>query len=471
MMVLLMFLVLVDLEVCVCELIYFFGFIQFYGVLLVVDVLSGLVIQVSVNVFELIGLFLDQILGVLWLLLIGFDCLLEDDGMWLLYSGWVFVQFFWCELLFEVCWVVVMYCYEQYSLIELVLYVVWFDEDLLCWSYELGCQFEVDCSIDVVVVCVVCSLCNLFGYDWVMIYCFDCDWNGEVIVELLCCGLELYLGLYYLVIDILVQVCVLYLCNCVCGISDVCYMFSLIVLVDDFCIGQLLDLSDVLLCSVLLVYLEYLFNMGVIGILVVLIIVNGWLWGFIFCYYYVLCYVDYDMCELVDGVVSVLVMCIGVLLEVEKEELESSLLIVCEKLIIVFSENEQISVVCLGELVLQLLEVVDVDGVVIFVGDELIIYGYVLLLEGLVCIWIVVVLVSVDYDVISGVLYIVVLGECFLMLVDLVLKVVGIIFMLLVLDVYSVIMWMWCEMVYDVCWGGNLYLFKLEIIFGVCLLF
>ncbi|ODV10670.1 MAG: hypothetical protein ABT19_13135 [Rhodanobacter sp. SCN 68-63] len=456
----------VDLEACAREPIHLPGSIQPHGVLLAVGASSGLVTQASANASELIGLPLDQILGAPWPSLIGFDRLPEDDGTRPSHSGWAPVQFPRRELPLEARWVAAIHRYEQHSLIELAPHAARFDEDPLRRSYELGRQLEADRSIDAAAARVARSLRNLLGYDRVMIYRFDRDWNGEVIAESLRRGLEPYLGLHYPATDIPAQARALYLRNRVRGISDVRYTPSPIVPTDDPRTGQPLDLSDVSLRSVSPVHLEYLSNMGVTGTLVASIIVNGRLWGLISCHHYAPRYADHDMRELADGAASALAMRIGALQEVEKEELESNLLTVREKLITAFSENEQISAERLGELAPQLLEVVDADGVAIFSGDELITHGHVPSPDGLARIRAAVAPASADHDAISGVLHTATLGERFPALADLAPKAAGIIFMPLASDAHNAILWTRREMVHDVRWGGNPHLSKLETIPG-----
>jgi PAS domain S-box-containing protein len=456
----------VDLEACAREPIHIPGSIQPHGVLLAVDAERGLVTQASANAGEVLGLPLDGILGAHWTSLIASDRLPHDDGIRPSHSGWLAVHFPQRETPAASRWVATFHRYEQHTLIELAPHAARFDEDPLRRSYELGRQLEADRSIDAAAARVARSLRNVLGYDRVMIYRFDRDWNGEVIAESLRRGLEPYLGLHYPATDIPAQARALYLRNRVRGISDVHYTPSPIVPTDDPHTGQPLDLSDVSLRSVSPVHLEYLSNMGVTGTLVASIIVNGRLWGLISCHHYAPRYADHDMRELAEGAASALATRIGALQEVEKEELESSLLTVREKLITAFGENEQISTSRLGELAPLLLEVVDADGVAIFSGDELITHGHVPSPEGLARIRAGMAPASTEHDAISGVLHTAALGERFPALADLVPNAAGILFMPLGPDAHNAIVWTRREQVHDVRWGGNPYLSKLETIPG-----
>ena len=456
----------VDLEACAREPIHIPGSIQPHGVLLAIDAQRGLVIQASTNAGDLLGLPLDRILGASWTSLVATDRLPDDDGTRPSRSGWVATHFPQREKPPTSRWVAAFHRYEQHTLIELAPHAARFDEDPLRRSYELGRQLDADRSIDAAAARVARSLRNLLGYDRVMIYRFDRDWHGEVIAESLRRGLEPYLGLHYPATDIPPQARARYLRNRVRGISDVRYTPSPIAPVDDPRSGQPLDLSDISLRSVSPVHLEYLSNMGVTGTLVASIIVNGRLWGLISCHHYAPRYADHEMRELAEGAANALAMRIGALQEVEKEELESSLLTVREKLITAFSENEQISAARLGELAPQLLEVVDADGVAIFANEEVITHGHVPPPEGLARIRALAAPTSIDHDAISGVLHTTALGERFPDLADLTPKAAGIIFMPLAPDARSAILWTRREMLHDVRWGGNPYLSKLEAIPG-----
>jgi light-regulated signal transduction histidine kinase (bacteriophytochrome) len=456
----------VDLEACAREPIHIPGSIQPHGVLLAIDAQRGLVTQASANAGDLLGLPLDRIPGASWSSLLATDRLPDDDGTRPSHSGWLAVHFPQRESPPASRWVAAFHHYEQHTLIELAPHAARFDEDPLRRSYELGRQLDADRSIDAAAARVARSLRNLLGYDRVMVYRFDGDWNGEVIAESLRRGLEPYLGLHYPATDIPAQARALYLRNRVRGISDVRYTPSPIAPTDDPRTGQPLDLSDISLRSVSPVHLEYLANMGVTGTLVASIIVNGRLWGLISCHHYAPRYADHEMRELAEGAATALAMRIGALQEVEKEELESSLLTVREKLITAFGENEQISPLRLGELAPLLLEVVDADGVAIFANEEVFTHGHVPATEGLARIRALAAPASIDHDAISGVLHTTALGERFPALADLTPKAAGIIFMPLAPDARSAILWTRREMVHDVRWGGNPYLSKLETIPG-----
>lgn len=123
------------------------------------------------------------------------------------------------------------------------------------------------------------------GYDRVMIYRFDKDYNGEVFAESRAAHLEPFLGLHYPHTDIPAQARQLYLTNLMRIIADVNYKPIPIYTQDDAA-GKTLDMSRSYLRSVSPIHIEYLQNMGVGGTLTISLIHDGRLWGLITCHHY-----------------------------------------------------------------------------------------------------------------------------------------------------------------------------------------
>lgn len=123
------------------------------------------------------------------------------------------------------------------------------------------------------------------GYDRVMIYRFDKDYNGEVFAEAKEAHLEPFLGLHYPHTDIPAQARQLYLTNLMRMITDVSYTPVPIYTIDDGS-PRVLDLSKSYLRSVSPIHIEYLQNMGVGGTLTISLIYEGRLWGLITCHHY-----------------------------------------------------------------------------------------------------------------------------------------------------------------------------------------
>ena len=126
---------------------------------------------------------------------------------------------------------------------------------------------------------------EITGYDRVMIYRFDEDYNGEIFAESCREDLEPFLGLHYPHTDIPVQARELYLKNLVRLIVDINYQPVPLYTVDDRA-AKNLDLSLSILRSVSPIHVQYLQNMGVGATLTISLIHKNRLWGLIACHHY-----------------------------------------------------------------------------------------------------------------------------------------------------------------------------------------
>ncbi|TCJ18638.1 GAF domain-containing protein [Flaviaesturariibacter flavus] len=122
------------------------------------------------------------------------------------------------------------------------------------------------------------------GYDRVMIYRFDKDYNGEVYAESREASMEPFLNLHYPHTDIPVQARELYLRNPLRLIADVHYEPVPLLTADDGTAPEL-DLGTARLRSVSPIHLQYLKNMGVGATLTISLISEGRLWGLIACHH------------------------------------------------------------------------------------------------------------------------------------------------------------------------------------------
>jgi len=129
------------------------------------------------------------------------------------------------------------------------------------------------------------EISKLSGFERVMIYRFDEDWNGEVIAEVADASPVSYYGLRFPAGDIPPQVRQLFLLNPVRAIVDVDAGPAPIIPEIGPLTGRALDLTHSLLRSASPIHLEYLCNMGVRSSLTVSIIVQGRLWGMIACHH------------------------------------------------------------------------------------------------------------------------------------------------------------------------------------------
>jgi light-regulated signal transduction histidine kinase (bacteriophytochrome) len=125
---------------------------------------------------------------------------------------------------------------------------------------------------------------SLTGYDRVLIYRFDNDYNGEVIAESKNDGDEPFLGLHYPHTDIPAQARELYIKNLLRLIVNVDYVPVPIYTIDD-AEGKVLDMSHSTLRSVSPIHVQYLKNMGVAATLTISLMFENRLWGLIACHH------------------------------------------------------------------------------------------------------------------------------------------------------------------------------------------
>lgn len=127
---------------------------------------------------------------------------------------------------------------------------------------------------------------DLTGFDRVMVYRYDEEYNGEVVAESKRADLNSFLGLHYPSTDIPAQARALYEKNWIRLISDVGYTPASLVPSIDPASGAPLDLTYATLRSVSPIHVEYLQNMGVHASMSISLLRQGRLWGLIACHHY-----------------------------------------------------------------------------------------------------------------------------------------------------------------------------------------
>jgi two-component system, chemotaxis family, sensor kinase Cph1 len=127
---------------------------------------------------------------------------------------------------------------------------------------------------------------ELTGFDRVMVYRYDEQYNGEVVAESKREDLNSFLGLHYPSTDIPAQARALYEKNWIRLISDVDYAPVPLVPAVDPATGTPLDLTYATLRSVSPIHVEYLQNMGVHASMSISLLRRGRLWGLIACHHY-----------------------------------------------------------------------------------------------------------------------------------------------------------------------------------------
>ena len=155
---------------------------------------------------------------------------------------------------------------------------------------------------------VAAEVRRISGFDRVMVYRFDQDWNGSVVAEAKRDDLEPFLGLHYPASDIPTQARELYTRNRLRFIPDRDYVPSPLVPPVNPATGRRLDMSHAVLRSVSPIHVEYLRNMGVRASMSISLLKDGRLWGLVACHHYAgPRYVTHDArtaCELVGDVLS-----------------------------------------------------------------------------------------------------------------------------------------------------------------------
>ncbi len=129
---------------------------------------------------------------------------------------------------------------------------------------------------------------TITGYDRVMIYRFDAEYNGEVIAESRREDLVSFANQKYPHTDIPAQARELYIRNPLRMIADVSYVPVPLLTIDDSAEkgNHSMDLSMSILRSVSPMHIEYLKNMGVGATLTISLLQNQKLWGLIACHHY-----------------------------------------------------------------------------------------------------------------------------------------------------------------------------------------
>ncbi|MCJ8210852.1 GAF domain-containing protein [Mucilaginibacter sp. RS28] len=199
---------------------------------------------------------------------------------------------------------------EQYLIIELEKVAEntdrYFTEVFQEIKYSMA-NIELAGSVQEVCDTAVRELRKLSGFDGIMMYRFDSNWNGTVIAEEKDEKLEKYLGYTFPASDVPKQARQLYLKNPYRLIPTRNYNPVRLYPVINPITHTFIDLSDCNLRSVAAVHLEYLKNMGVDASMSIRVIKDGELWGLISCHNTTPKYVNYEICtvfELLSSVVS-----------------------------------------------------------------------------------------------------------------------------------------------------------------------
>ncbi|WP_397569619.1 ATP-binding protein [Schlesneria sp. T3-172] len=232
---------------------------------------------------------------------------------------------------------------------------------------------------EVTSVTALCQLCAeqvrlISGFDRVMAYRFDDDWNGQVIAETKRDNLEPFLGLHYPASDIPRQARELYTRNWLRFIADRDYVPVPVISDSTLPDQQPLDMSFSVLRSVSPIHLEYLRNMGVAATMSVSLIRDGKLWGLIACHHYSPRYVPYDVrtaCELLGQVMS---LSLAAAEDREKKIYQQNAEKIIEAMMVNVEQTEDIAA-ALVDRQPDLLALIPSDGTALILNDRIVRLG------------------------------------------------------------------------------------------------
>ena len=294
----------VDLSSCEKEPIHIIGATQSHGVLVACDKFTGIITQIGENSKDIFGISAEELLGTDLGLLIGKDLSVQlqntitENGIFEVNETTINKKNF----------VVIPHITDENLILDI--------ESIDSKSNSYDFQKELSSLLNTLSASETSDeLCadaaritkSIFGYDRVMIYKFDEEWNGKVIAEEKKDEMDSWLGLHYPASDIPKQARELFFKNRVRIISDVNYSPVKIVPSISPLNGQPLDLSNSKLRAVSPIHIEYLQNMKVGASLTAALMSNGKLWGLLACHHYDAKFLNYyqrQTCEFLIQIFS-----------------------------------------------------------------------------------------------------------------------------------------------------------------------
>lgn len=270
-----------DIDKCENEPIHLIPKIQSHGCLLVLN--EGLkVIQASSNVHSILGFLHGDILGK------SIDCILnlkdfEKFQIW--HSNPIDHDSF--EINLDKSLIVIPHLSDGCVLLDIepieeLWNAVKFQQRMLALLNQLHKEIDVAGLTQA----AARSVKELLGYDRVMIYKFDENWNGEIIAESKEESLTSWLGLHYPAGDIPENARNLFLKQGVRVLTDINDNYAHLEPAINPSTNSLLQVGKSHLRGSSPIHIEYLKNMKVGATLNCAIVNNGKLWGLIACHHY-----------------------------------------------------------------------------------------------------------------------------------------------------------------------------------------
>jgi len=169
------------------------------------------------------------------------------------------------------------------------------------------------------------ELRKLSGFDGILMYQFDADWNGTVIAEEKDERLERYIGQTFPASDVPKQARQLYLKNPYRLIPNRVYQPIKLYPVINPVTNTFIDLSDCNLRGVAGVHLEYMKNMDIMASMSIRVIYNETLWGLISCHHLDTKYLSYEICSVFEWLSDVISSKITLILNKQEYHLNNEL--------------------------------------------------------------------------------------------------------------------------------------------------
>lgn len=299
-----------DSDFCGSLPLHHINLIQDYGYLFVLDIEQLKVIQASENVDDILGKPVQEIINT------GFSAYLNDEDFekmgQLLKRGVTQKIPFNLSLkngTYNDRFHALMHIKQDYLLLELEKiseaeerkFIDVFQEvKQIISSIEQAETVQQVCDV------AIHELRKISGFDGVLMYRFDQDWNGTVVAEEKDKRLEPYLGQTFPASDVPRQARQLYLKNPYRLIPGRDYQPVRLYPVINTLTNSFIDLSDCNLRGVAGVHLEYMKNMGIKASMSIRVIKDGELWGLISCHHIEEKYLNYEICSVFEWLSTVI---------------------------------------------------------------------------------------------------------------------------------------------------------------------
>lgn len=301
-----------DSEFCGSIPLNFINLVQPHGVLLVLDKKDLRIVQVSENTIAFLGLAAEALLNQPLARFIKDEqvAYLRDQVAGKEITNHLPLNINWEEPE-EKAFSGLLYAKEDYLLLEIEPLSVTGTGDSFIQIYqEIGqvvAALKNSSSMEGLCKIAAEELKKISGFDKVMVYQFDENWNGEVVAEEHEPGLPSYRGLHFPASDVPKQARELYLKTPYRLIPDVHAQAVKLLPVVNPLTNRLSDIAQCSLRAVPLVHIEYLKNMQVGASMSTPIVVGNNLWGLVSCHHKVAKTISFELrssFEIVSGIFS-----------------------------------------------------------------------------------------------------------------------------------------------------------------------